>query len=336
MAEHSASVTVRAPVHQVYTLFTHFNDFPKFMRFVKEVTYYDEQRSHWVVHVLRDYEWDAVNEDWIPDRQIGWRSTSGLRNTGKVKFHALGPDRTEVGVYISYTPPTGALGALGEHLGAGSYLDTIMQEDLTHFAQMVEQAPEGALDPMSSHYLFHPKSATTLKITTPRQNKAMANDPNMSPEALSERQARIAREEAERKATIQARELAERQRREQEQRLQEEQQALLERENARRLEEQRLQQIELARQMLKKQPPDPVLDTLGGRNAAKERTAFGDRDGLRPRHPRYEQSPMMARYPLKNPTTIQVTEEEEVVPRESPWLHSIRGLSPQEQQSPPE
>ncbi len=73
MVEQSASVTVKAPVQQVYALFTHFNDFPKFMRFVKEVTYYDEQRTHWVVHVLGDYEWDAVNEDWIPDQQIGWR-----------------------------------------------------------------------------------------------------------------------------------------------------------------------------------------------------------------------------------------------------------------------
>ena len=34
MAEHHASVTVGAPVQQVYGLFTHFNDFPKFMSFV--------------------------------------------------------------------------------------------------------------------------------------------------------------------------------------------------------------------------------------------------------------------------------------------------------------
>jgi uncharacterized membrane protein len=43
MAEYHAAVTVNAPVHQVYTLFTHLHDFPKFMSFVKEVTYYDEQ-----------------------------------------------------------------------------------------------------------------------------------------------------------------------------------------------------------------------------------------------------------------------------------------------------
>ncbi len=29
LAEHHASVTVDAPVHQVYSLFTHFNDFSK-------------------------------------------------------------------------------------------------------------------------------------------------------------------------------------------------------------------------------------------------------------------------------------------------------------------
>src|SRR5258708_20527317 len=98
MTEHYASVTINAPQHQVYALFTHFNDFPKFMHFVKEVTYYNEQRTHWVVQVLGEYEWDAVNEDWIPDRQIGWRSISGLSNAVKVKFSSLGPNRTMVDV----------------------------------------------------------------------------------------------------------------------------------------------------------------------------------------------------------------------------------------------
>src|SRR5579872_4981582 len=86
LVEHHASITVNAPVHQVYSLFTHFNDFPKFMSFVKEVTYYDDQRSHWVAEVAGRYEWDAVNENWVEDRQIGWHSTSGLENYGRVTF----------------------------------------------------------------------------------------------------------------------------------------------------------------------------------------------------------------------------------------------------------
>src|SRR2546427_4041189 len=121
MAEHGASVAVNAPIYQVYALFTHFNDFPKFMSFVKEVTYYDEQASHWVADVVGQHEWDAVNENWIEDRQIGWRSTNGLENAGLVAFEALGPNETLVNVLIRYDPPAGVLGDVGENLGVGSH-----------------------------------------------------------------------------------------------------------------------------------------------------------------------------------------------------------------------
>ena len=126
MTEHGASVTVDAPIHEVYALFTHFNDFPKFMSFVKEVTYYDEQRSHWVADVVGRHEWDAVNENWIEDRQIGWRSTNGLENAGRVTFEALGPNETLVNVFIRYNPPAGVLGDVGENLGVGSRFDKVL------------------------------------------------------------------------------------------------------------------------------------------------------------------------------------------------------------------
>jgi uncharacterized membrane protein len=84
------------------------------MNFVKEVTYYDDRRTHWVAQVLGRHAWDAINEDWIEDRQIGWRSTNGLENTGKVKFVATGPDQTVVDVFIHYTPPAGILGEIAQ------------------------------------------------------------------------------------------------------------------------------------------------------------------------------------------------------------------------------
>ncbi|MBV9228119.1 MAG: SRPBCC family protein [Chloroflexi bacterium] len=178
-AAHHASVIVNAPVHQVYALFTHFNDFPKFMSFVKEVTYRDEQNSHWVAEVAGRHEWDAVNEEWIPDRQIGWRSTSGLDNFGKVTFEPVGSNQTKVDVFINYKPPAGFLGEIGEKLGAGSRFEHVLQEDMTHFARMVEEAPAGALDPNSSNYLFHPGSAAAKGTTTSRQNETMYDDPNL-------------------------------------------------------------------------------------------------------------------------------------------------------------
>jgi uncharacterized membrane protein len=176
LAEHHASIMVNAPVHQVYGLFTHFNDFPKFMSFVKEVTYYDDQRSHWVAEAVGQHEWDAINESWVEDQQIGWRSTNGLENMGRVTFQPAGADQTNVDVYIYYDPPVGVLGDIGEKLGAGSRFDTILQHDLDNFARMVNEAPPGALDPTSSNFLFHSGSAATVGKTTDRQDATMYND----------------------------------------------------------------------------------------------------------------------------------------------------------------
>lgn len=168
-----ASVTINAPVHQVYSLFTHFNDFPKFMSFVKEVTYINNEKSHWVAEVLGKHEWDAVNEGWIEDRQIGWRSTDGFENAGKVTFQSQGPDQTLVTVDISYNPPAGALGQAVDKLGGEKNFEHKLQHDLDNFAKMVKQAPAGALDPTSSNYLFHAGSAASKGTTTQRQDQTM-------------------------------------------------------------------------------------------------------------------------------------------------------------------
>lgn len=176
MVEHHAAVTVDAPLHQVYSLFSHFNDFPKFMSFVKEVTYYDDQRSHWVADVSGRHEWDAVNENWIPDRQIGWRSTGGLNNTGRVLFQPVGERQTHIDVQINYQPPAGLLGSIGEHMGVGKHFDDVLQHDLDNFAEMVHQAPVNSLDPNSSEYLFHSGSAAAQGTTTERQNATMGGN----------------------------------------------------------------------------------------------------------------------------------------------------------------
>jgi uncharacterized membrane protein len=171
--EAHASVTVDAPVRQVYDLFTHFNDFPKFMSFVKEVTYINNEKSHWVAEVLGQHQWDAVNEDWVPDRQIGWRSVSGFENAGRVTFQPEGADRTRVDVYIDYNPPAGIAGQAVNALGGEKHFKDELEHDLHNFAKMVHQAPPGALDPTSSNYLFHPGSAAAKGTTTQRQDETM-------------------------------------------------------------------------------------------------------------------------------------------------------------------
>ena len=109
--------------------------------------------------------WDAVNEDWIEDSQVGWRSIRGLTNNGKVIFQQTGPEMTQVNVFLTFVPPAGTLGRLADYL-AGDLFDKRLNEDLQHFARMVAEAPAGALDPMSSHYLFHQDSAVATHSTT--------------------------------------------------------------------------------------------------------------------------------------------------------------------------
>jgi uncharacterized membrane protein len=173
MAEHRAIVTVNASVHHVYELFSHFNDYPKFMTYVKEVTYIDQERSHWVVDIVGTHAWDAVNVDWVADARIGWRSTDGLENRGLVTFDPLGPESTLLSATIHYEPPAGVLGQLAEILGAGGLFERRLQSDLDHFAQMVEHAPTGALDPASSAFLFHGASAAAAGRTTRAQDRTM-------------------------------------------------------------------------------------------------------------------------------------------------------------------
>ncbi|HEX4203757.1 MAG TPA: SRPBCC family protein [Ktedonobacteraceae bacterium] len=189
-ADHHAQVTVNAPVHQVYALFSHFNDFPKFMTFVKEVTYYDDRSSHWAADVAGHHEWDAVNDTWIPDQQIGWHSTKGLENSGKVTFAPVGNNQTRIDVDLRYNPPAGILGNIGEKLGAGSHFENVLEHDLQHFARMVDEAPVGALDPNSSNYLFHGDSAAAKGKTTARQEESMQNDPNIGRKASASEQDR--------------------------------------------------------------------------------------------------------------------------------------------------
>ncbi len=189
MADHRASVTVNASAHQVFELFSHFNDYPKFMTYVREVTYVDDECSHWVVDVLGVHEWDAVNDGWIPDRRIGWRSVSGLENSGSVTFEALEPERTRVSVDITYTPPAGVIGQIGEAFGAGGAFVSRLQHDLDHFAKMVEQSPRGALDPTSSSYLFHDESAASQGKTTLAQDQTMGISTDVTDDLATSRDA---------------------------------------------------------------------------------------------------------------------------------------------------
>ncbi|HTI15538.1 MAG TPA: SRPBCC family protein [Dictyobacter sp.] len=310
MSEHHGSITVNAPLHQVYTFFTHFNDFPKFMSFVKEVTYYDDQRSHWVAQIGGSHEWDAINEAWIPDQQVGWRSVNGPENRGLVKFTPMSETSTRVDTFITYNPPAGIIGQVVDRLGFDNRFDQALEQDLKNFATMVEQAPVNALDPMQSHYLFHDESAIVRHTPTTQQAASMSADPMMSTDALEERAERIQREQ-------QAAAQDQQQQTEAQQRLEAERERIST-EQTEILRRQTEQDQKIAQQMQTASPeqikttPHPVFDTIGGRNASRDRTAFGDHDARAERFPSYHEDPMLGRAPGRN-------DEVSSIQQESPW-----------------
>jgi uncharacterized membrane protein len=175
-AHHHASVTVKKPIHQVYALFTHFNDFPKYMHFIDQVTYIDDMRSHWIADVSGHHEWDAVNQGWVENRQIGWRSYNGLENEGKVTFQPVGEDATRVDVYIDYKPPLGFIGEMAENMGVGGKFEQNLQHDLENFAAMVETTPQQATDPVFSGSLYNGDSAAATGQATAQQDETMGRD----------------------------------------------------------------------------------------------------------------------------------------------------------------
>lgn len=314
MAEHHASVEVQAPAHQVYTMFTHFNDFPKFMRFIKEVTYYDDQRSHWVAQIAGQHEWDAINEDWIPDRQVGWRSIRRLENSGRVAFQQVGPNRTRIDVFLSYNPPAGKIGDFVETLGVNTHFDEALQQDLERFARMVEQAPSSAEDPMASPYLFHEESAAKAGKLTEQQQASMSNDPMMSQQAFQERAQMLAREAQNLQQT------------KSEQQAHQERQAQLQQQSEQEMQAALQWQAESEQQAQRQskpeeQHPNVPPSTLGGRGADIANTSFGDLDARLQRYPGYERDEMQARR-----THIEGQEENPAI--ENPDVRESEDASP--------
>ena len=129
------SIEVRKPVHAVYNQWTRFEDFPYFMKGVREVRQIDDRHLHWqATFGGMTKAWDAEIFEQVPDQRIGWRSTSGPLNTGKIRFCPISHDASRVTIVLSYAP-RGLLEHLGNWLGL---VARRVEEDLKDFKEFIE------------------------------------------------------------------------------------------------------------------------------------------------------------------------------------------------------
>jgi uncharacterized membrane protein len=136
------TITVQAPVDQVWELWSNFENFPRFMTHLREVRKLDEGRSHWVAAGPAGIpvEWDAVITDWVPKQFIGWSSVEGstVDTTGQARFRPLSEAETQIDVQLAYSPPAGAAGhAIAALFGTDP--KSAMNDDLVRFKSLLEE-----------------------------------------------------------------------------------------------------------------------------------------------------------------------------------------------------
>ena len=135
------TISIGAPVHDVFEFFTSVENFPRFMRHVREVRDLGNDRSHWVVDGPAGVpvEWDAEVTQLDLDHVLAWKSVPGsvVESAGTIRFESMDSEATRVHIRMSYNPPAGAVGHVVSKLFARDPR-TQMEEDLVRVKTFLE------------------------------------------------------------------------------------------------------------------------------------------------------------------------------------------------------
>jgi uncharacterized membrane protein len=131
----SESIEVEVPLSTAYNQWTQFEEFPRFMEGVQSVRQLDEAHLTWRAEIGgKTVEWQAKITEQVPDLRIAWRSVSGAKNAGVVRFDRLGDQRCRVTLDLEYEPE-GMVENVGDFLGVVQRRAT---GDLKRFKTFIE------------------------------------------------------------------------------------------------------------------------------------------------------------------------------------------------------
>jgi len=136
------TLTVQAPVEQVFDAWSRYENFPQFMSWVREVRRSADGRSHWTIAgpAGAPVEWDTEQTAFQRNELIAWRTVPGsiVQHAGVVRFEPGPSGGTRVTVRMSYTPPAGAIGH-GVAALLGFDPRRIMDQDLVRLKSLLEE-----------------------------------------------------------------------------------------------------------------------------------------------------------------------------------------------------
>lgn len=148
------TITIDAPVEQVFGFWTAYENFPRFMSRVLVVRPDSrERRSHWTVAGPAGIpvEFDAEVSALVPNEALAWRTIEGapVAHAGIVRVEPTGDGRTRVHIRMSYNPPGGWLGH-GVAAAFGADPKRSLDADLLRMKTLIEtgQAPRDAAQPV--------------------------------------------------------------------------------------------------------------------------------------------------------------------------------------------
>lgn len=135
------SITVHAPIHLVFDLWSRLDNFPLFMAHVREVDIeVGGPRTRWIVDgpAGTTVEFEAETTAFEPDRVIAWRTLpkQSVEHEGRVRFEEV-EGGTRVHVQMSYRPPMGVVGHAIAHI-LGWDPKARMDDDLARMKALLE------------------------------------------------------------------------------------------------------------------------------------------------------------------------------------------------------
>ena len=135
------TLTINAPVGQVFSLLSDPETFPRFMDHVRDVRKSpDGKRSHWTLEgpAGTRIDWDAEVTRYDKNRAIGWRTLPGsaIEHTGLALLEPA-QGKTRLTIRFTYAPPAGVVGhALVSLLGHNP--KRALDDDLVRMKSLLE------------------------------------------------------------------------------------------------------------------------------------------------------------------------------------------------------
>jgi uncharacterized membrane protein len=149
------TITIDAPVEQVFGFLADYQNYPQFMRHVRRVEPRAEGQTHWVVAgpAGSEVQWNAVQTQSVPNEVLAWRTVEGsqVAHAGIMRFESF-EGGTRVHLRMSYNPPAGAIGhAVAKLFGRDA--KTELDEDLMRLKTTLETGvpPHDAAARETSH-----------------------------------------------------------------------------------------------------------------------------------------------------------------------------------------